>query len=604
MGKGILYRDGDGLELMESFQDGEFKLIYLDPPYDTNKIEDSFVYEGEGTIRRFLSKTRKCNIEDITREDIAEEKQRRIELRQKAYREYITQLLENAQRLLTDDGILCFLAPSTRYTDINFQFMLDQMFGNSMNVTIERRVVPNHNHGVVSNNDTLYFYSKNKNFEFVNLKELANIEEFPYRDDYDYYKLMSCEAMNNFQREALVYEWKGIMPKKAWRYSKKKMQELDEQNRIEVKNDRLYLKVYRTEHPVTVSSVWKNTGYPCYIISEENMRRMFSLFVREGDKVLAPFERDGVFAYIADEFGLNWHVLHQSNLPERIDRIYSIDSSHYEEKIIESDSYVEYKAKVIANATEAKELQEHLEQLTNTIEGLQKTLDIDASEDVVEAVIEKMHEKIIEAVSYYSLDSCYPEAEEWLLPYWENLEEESKLFIPTGIFLYKQLQGNKKADVAAIMLEYCKSLEREMFHKMFKEYVAKLVKEGTNVRATYADSFRKDATRTFAEFLEKCTDDKYKNDESQWKFEMGKMRFVLQMVLSKKKDKDPLVQNFRDYLETIFDSKFFRDDFNDKLSVITKLRNDCAHGEVITTNVDDSREMIREKLLMILKHKN
>lgn len=81
------------------------------------------------------------------------------------------------------------------------------------------------------------------------------------------------------------------------------------------------------------------------------------------------------------------------------------------------------------------------------------------------------------------------------------------------------------------------------------------------------------------------------------------MRFVLQMALSKKKDKDALIDNFRKYLESIFVSDFFRNNFMDNLSEITKLRNDCAHGEVVTSNVDDGREMIRKKLLLILHHR-
>lgn len=521
MRKGVVYRKGDGLQLMESFKNETFKLIYLDPPYDCCGGQEYSFLEGEKSIRHYLAKDRKCDIGSVTKEDVEVEKKRREKNKQKDYREYITKLLENAQRLLTDDGILCFLAPSTRYTDINFQFMLDQLFGKSMSVTIEKAARPNFTRAATSNSDVLYFYSKKSDFVFTKLLELADITNFPYQDDFDNYRLVPCEQKSRACGEKYIFDWNGILPKGAWRYTKEKMEELDAQNRLEIKNKRVFLKVYRTEHPVEVSSVWKNEGYPFYSISESNMRRMFSLFVNENDMVLAPFERDGVFPYVANDLGLRWCILHQTNLSERIDRLNDVNSFDYEEKEIENCNRVAYTAKIITNAEEAKEIQERLQQLSSTIEELQESLDIDAEDDVVEAVIDKMHEKIVEAVSSYSLESCYPEAEAWLFPYWENLEEESKLFIPTGLFLYKQLRGNKKADVAAVLLEYCKSLEREMFQKMFKGYISTLVDNQIDVAVVYEEAFRKDVTRIFAEFLLKCTTD-YRDDDSKWKFEMGK----------------------------------------------------------------------------------
>lgn len=57
-----------------------------------------------------------------------------------------------------------------------------------------------------------------------------------------------------------------------------------------------------------------------------------------------------------------------------------------------------------------------------------------------------------------------------MTPNWEKLEDDSRQFLPTGVFLFNQLEKHNGVDFAPAMIEYCRTLEK-MFEKLFKSYI-------------------------------------------------------------------------------------------------------------------------------------
>lgn len=568
----IVYKKLDSLAVLEKLPDNEYDFIYLDVPYC---IGIDFVY--------------------ISKED------RKEKVRQ--YSSYISKIIENTYRILKSDGIIAFLAPGKDYVDINYKLLLDQFFPSSMNVTIETRKISSSVHS--HNNSILYFYSKELYYEFPILKELRPIEEFADKDERDYYNKISLLRTGSY-RPNFSFVWHGIMPpaNKCWLYSSDKLDQLFDEGRIIIDKDKAYLKRYRGEHPVIVSSVWRYNDSTRMMssIDTQSISRMFSMFVNRNSKILCPFDRDGKFSLVADKEGFNWTSIFLSAQEERT-LLPDIPANHYV-VISELINKVErsYKTDIVTNTEEISALQKRVNQLTENVKRIQMSIGInDDSEASVEQVIDQIHKQISDAISPLGIKECLPEAQEWLNPYWNRLESESKHFILTGIFLYNQFNRTADIDIAPIMIEYCKSLENEIFKKMFFGYIQNLIERQVDISTKFPDAFKKSNTKIFAKFLSECTT-KNKNNPDKWIFEIGKMNFVLQSALARN-PKDGIARDFRDYLNRVYAQQFFRERFIEKLDTVTKLRNNCAHPSIIDNDiVAEVKEIIRKKLMLILKY--
>ena len=592
----------ESLEVMEQLENETYDFIYLDVPYYSG-VCDFTLPSGEKGIRHHISKTRNIPIGEVTREDIEQERKIIEQEDLSKYSEYIIKVIENAHRLLKNDGVVAFLCPCNEHTDINYKLILDQYFPSFAVVTIENRISPVSENQ--ANNYNLYFCSKSTNFVLPELKELRPIEEFPENDEFDFY-IKKRATLEGMRSPAMIYEWHGITPKgnQSWLYSREEMDKLHSEGRIIVDEDRAWIKYYRKEHPKLISSVWKytdTTGLFSFIDSQ-SIERMFTMFVKGGSRILCPYERDGKFSFLADKLGVSWEAVY---LPWREDRslITKIPEGRYEviEEIRTAGSLI-YKNNVVTNIRDIDELKEKLQKLSADVKRIQSSIDIDDdSESSVNIVVDEIHKMITDDMSAYSIARCLPEAQAWIEPFWDKLEPESKFFIPTGLLLYNLYKTNPGFDQAPIMIEYCKALEKELFQKMYFGYINDLINREISVKSAFPEAFTCQATLVFADFLLKCTTINRDNSE-EWKFEIGKMARILQSALSKR-PREPIIIDFRDYLNRFFDQQFFRERFNDSLHIITELRNACAHPSIINnTAVEEGKELIRQKLLLLLKY--
>ena len=547
---GILYKNLESLDVMTQLKDGSYDFIYLDVPYYTG-ITDFCFASGEKSIRHHISKTKNIPIGMVKIEEV-EEVRRSLEQEDlKKYLRYISNVIENTHRLLTEEGVVAFFSPSNEYAGINYRLVLDQFFPSYSVITIETRSVGN----TSKNNYNLFFYSKKKDFSLPTLKELRPIEEFSDKDDFDYYR-KELAVWRGRESHSFNYEWNGITPREncSWRYTREKMDEMYSQGRIIIKEGRVWIKKYRSEHPVKISSVWKyndKTRLPT-VIDSQSIERMLSMFVRRESKTFCPYERDGKFTFLVDKMGISWESIYIPRM-EGKDLINDIPKEHYE--IIEELQTIEhrdYRNDIVTNLSDIRELQKKVEKLSTEIKSIQSTIGLeDNSEFSVNSVIEKIHQKVTEALSAYSIEGCLPEAKAWIDPFWNRLEPETRYFIPTGILLYNQFNSKPDIDLSPSMIEFCKSLENELFKKMYFGYIKDLIDRGIDVKSTFPEAFTHQATSVFAEFLAECTTIEKENPE-KWKFEMGKMAFVLQSALGRR-PRLPIIIDFRNYLNRILD---------------------------------------------------
>jgi len=86
-----------------------------------------------------------------------------------------------------------------------------------------------------------------------------------------------------------------------------------------------------------------------------------------------------------------------------------------------------------------------------------------------------------------------------------------------------------------------------MFEKLFKSYIKNLIEKEVNLSETFHECYENEESKQFIEFLEQCLNE-YPAEPDNWKFELGKMSYVLTRVLAKK-PKIAIYKDFRNFFE-------------------------------------------------------
>ena len=327
-----LYKDLDSLIVMESLQNQQFDFVFLDVP--RCKLSDFICSENEylhgaKSIRHYLAAGDGGPLNSISIENVETEKARLNKWEIKKYSDYIARIFDNAYRLTKDSGFVALFVSGEDLNEDFYKTHMRKRFPSRTSIIIEqctRNVSGSHNYA------TLIIYSKQNNYQFPMLMEQQPLDLFHYIDDRDHYSLRPLFDRNNF-RKNYVYEWKGIFPIEgtSWKYSKEKLDQLYSENRIVIKNNRVYLKYYRSEHPVKASSVWKaklsSDSSKFCTIDLDSMEKLFSLYMHKGDSFFCPFDRDGIITMFADKHGLEWKSVSLSMDNKAI--FASIPNDHY-----------------------------------------------------------------------------------------------------------------------------------------------------------------------------------------------------------------------------------------------------------------------------------
>ena len=198
---------GDNLQKLKELPDKCVKLIYIDPPFNSNR--DYEVFWGDAKERRAFD-DRFGDVEH--------------------YIYWMRQRVSELWRVLDDDG--SFYYHCDWHADAYVRQMLDQQFGaNNFNThIIWRRTNAKGlaSRSFANNHDSIFFYNKTNKFIF-------NPQYTPHSDKYlsEFYKHVEPETGRRYRladltnpnkdRPNLDYEFLGV--KRVWRWTKERMEE-------------------------------------------------------------------------------------------------------------------------------------------------------------------------------------------------------------------------------------------------------------------------------------------------------------------------------------------------------------------------------------------
>lgn len=205
---------GDNLEQLAKLPPESVDLIYIDPPFNSNRNYE--VFWGETKEKRAF-------------EDRHESTQ--------AYIDYMRPRMQLLRRVLKPTG--SFYYHCDDHASHYVKVMLDQTFGHQYfqaEIIWKRTGARGDGHTWNQVHDTIFFYGKSSGIHFERLYEdydEAYLESKYRYDDGDgrRYQLDNMTSPN--LRLNMKYTWKGFPPPtKGWRYSRETMEQLDAEGRI------------------------------------------------------------------------------------------------------------------------------------------------------------------------------------------------------------------------------------------------------------------------------------------------------------------------------------------------------------------------------------
>ena len=310
---------GDNLEILKSMESDSVDLIYLDPPFFSNRNYE-VIWGDTGEIRSF---------QDRWSGGISH------------YIDWLKERVIEMHRVLKPTGSI-FLHCDWHANAYIRVHILDRIFGedNFRNEIVWKRaetVKGNFGQGKKSldyNTDTIFFYSKsNKTLfhqPFTNYSKEYIEKSYKYiESDGRRYQLIAIDGPGGASKGNPQYEVMGIT--RYWRYSKEKMDKLIKQGLIvqtkpgNVPRKKQYLDEGKgvplqnlwDDVPSLQSQSSERIGYPTQK-PEALLERIINMASNEGDIVLDPFAGGGTTIAVADKLNRQWIGIDQSPMAVKV----------------------------------------------------------------------------------------------------------------------------------------------------------------------------------------------------------------------------------------------------------------------------------------------
>jgi len=335
---------GDNLNILREYiKDESIDLIYLDPPFNSNRsynvlFRDESGASSDAQIAAFDDSWHWGGTAERTYQDLVQNAPMNVARMIGALREFVganqmmaylvmmAARLVELHRVLKPTGSLYLHCDPT--ASHYLKILLDMVFGveNFRNEITWKRY-GSHNdakRGYAAITDSILFYTKSSNYVF-NVQRTGYSEEYLEKSFRNEDEAGRRYTLNNLQspnpRPNLTYEYKGYSPPpNGWKVSFDKMVELDHQGRIyfpKDKNGRLRLKYYLDElEGAVVPNLWvdiqslsgahaERLGYPTQK-PLALLERIISASSNPGDVVLDPFSGCGTCIDAAQSLGRQW----------------------------------------------------------------------------------------------------------------------------------------------------------------------------------------------------------------------------------------------------------------------------------------------------------
>ena len=307
---------GDNLEILKTMESETVDLIYLDPPFFSNRNYE-VIWGDEGEVRSF---------QDRWAGGIDH------------YIGWLKERVEQMHRILKPTGSIFLHCDWHANAYIRVE-ILDKIFvgKNFRNEIIWKRKTGRGETNHKSNHfgteiDTIFFYAKS-NDNFFESQFSFDVEGYQnYIDkafnqiDENGRKFQSDNLSSPTPRPNLMYEYKGYKcPQNGWAISLAKMEQWDKEGRLLFPKDingRIRRKRYLDElKGKPVQNLWtdiditsqskERIGYPTQK-PEKLLQRIIECASNEGDVVLDPFVGGGTTVAVADRLNRRWIGIDQS----------------------------------------------------------------------------------------------------------------------------------------------------------------------------------------------------------------------------------------------------------------------------------------------------
>lgn len=324
----------DNLDILEGINTACIDLVYLDPPFNKNKIFTSPIG----------SSAKGAGFKDIFREeDVKDEWVKSIEFESPKLHQYLcgvkqfsnninycylvymaVRLIE-CRRILKDTGSLYLHCDHTMSHYL--KIVLDTIFGekNFKNEIVWQRTLASKSTGkrYGRTHDTLLFYGKTGKTTWrdprIPMPDGAAPKQYRRDQDGRLYRRVDVVALPAHGGKSPMYEYKGYTPKTRWLITKNKLQALDKKGLLVFsKSGRPYRKQYLDRHPGTPLTTWwgdiagaghmpreERTGY----VTQKPLallERIINASSRKGDVVLDPFCGCATTCVAAEKLGRDW----------------------------------------------------------------------------------------------------------------------------------------------------------------------------------------------------------------------------------------------------------------------------------------------------------
>jgi len=307
---------GDNLEILKTLESESVDLIYLDPPFFSNRNYE-VIWGDEGEVRSF---------------------QDRWSGGMEHYIAWLKERVEQMHRILKPTGSIFLHCDWHANAYIRVQ-ILDRIFGsnNFRNEIIWKRKTGRGETNHKSNKfgteiDTIFFYAKSNNnfFESQFSFEVEGYQDYVDKAfnliDENGRKYQSDNLSSPTPRPNLMYEYKGYQPpKNGWAISLEKMEQWDKEGRLlfpKDKNGRIRRKRFLDElKGKPIQNLWtdieitsqskERIGYPTQK-PEALLERIIKCASNDGDIVLDPFVGGGTTVAVADKLNRKWIGIDQS----------------------------------------------------------------------------------------------------------------------------------------------------------------------------------------------------------------------------------------------------------------------------------------------------
>lgn len=309
---------GDCLDVLKTINSESVDLIYLDPPFFSNRNYE-VIWGDSGEIRSF---------------------QDRWSGGMDHYIGWLKERVAEMHRILKTTGSIFLHCDWHADAYIRVE-ILDKIFGyqNLKGDIVWQRT---NSHNDAKNKlpvltDTIWYYCKSNNSSFKPIYSAHNedyVSKFYSQDDQDGRGLYTLDNMASPNpRPNMMYDWQGFpYPEKGWRYEKTTMQKLHDEKRIYYPTDnngnydfskRPRLKRYINEQKGQImGNIWtdiqnvqgqasERIGYPTQK-PEKLLERIIKMASNEGDTVLDPFVGGGTTVAVAEKLNRMWIGIDQS----------------------------------------------------------------------------------------------------------------------------------------------------------------------------------------------------------------------------------------------------------------------------------------------------